>query len=169
VSQAVTAAAVTVVRAAVAAVRDPELPGLTIEDLGILRSVEQRGEQTVVTITPTFSGCPALDVIRADVERALTAGGFSAVLETSLDPPWSSTWITPTGHAKLAAAGIAPPVGGSPSAPVGVAIGRLPTRPRCPRCSSSRTTMLSTYAATACLSLYRCNDCLEPFDAVKAI
>lgn len=152
-------------RAAVSAVCDPELPGLTVAELGILRSVDRRDGRVVVTLTPTFSGCPALDVIRSDVERAIAGTGVDAVVELALAPPWSSGWITAAGRAKLAAAGIAPPPVHGP-VPVSLGVGR-PTP--CPRCGSADTTLLAAYASTACLSLRRCDHCREPFDAVKAV
>ena len=143
----------------VAAVKDPELWVLNVAELGILRDVTVDGEAVTVTITPTYSGCPAMDLIRADIESALHDAGVSQVsVKTVLDPPWSTDMITAKGRAKLAAAGIAPP------GPVFV-----PLSVRCPRCGSPATEQLSRFGSTACKSLWRCTACLEPFDAVKAI
>ena len=143
----------------VAAVKDPELRVLNLAELGILRDVTVDGGAVTVTITPTYSGCPAMDLIRADIESALRSSGVSAVVvKTVLDPPWTTDMITTEGRSKLAAAGIAPP------GPV-----LLQISVRCPRCGSPATEQLSRFGSTACKSLWRCTSCLEPFDAVKAI
>jgi len=150
--------------AAVAAVPDPELRAVTIEDLGILREVRQEAGRVVVTITPTYSGCPAMDVIRADIVAALRAAGHpDAEVVTVLSPAWSTDDITAAGRAKLAAAGISPPhaVTGGP-VPVRLAV-------RCPRCGSLDTEELSRFGSTACKALWRCRGCVEPFEHVKAI
>jgi ring-1,2-phenylacetyl-CoA epoxidase subunit PaaD len=151
---------------AVAAVVDPEIPAVTIADLGILRDVTVDGERVTVTITPTYSGCPAMDVIRADIRRALDAAGCHDVeIVTALRPAWSTDWISEAGRSKLAAAGIAPPGRG-------VAPGRgvpLTLRVRCPRCGSPDTRELSRFGATACKSLWRCQSCAEPFEHVKTL
>ena len=157
------------VRAAVAAVVDPEIRVVTIEELGILRSVAVADDgRTVVTITPTYSGCPAMDVIRADVAAAARASGAVDVeVRTVLSPPWSTDDINETGRRKLAKAGIAPPVA-SIGAPVLMQIGRGPSAgPRCPRCGSVDTTELSRFGSTACKALWRCRACREPFDHIK--
>ncbi len=149
-------------RELVAAVPDPELPLVTIEELGILRGVAERDGRVTVTITPTYSGCPAMDAIRADIVSALNAGGFADVsVATSLAEPWTTDWITESGRAKLAAAGIAPP---APAGQVTLAL-----TVRCPRCGSPETEELSRFGATACKALWRCRACREPFERVKAI
>jgi ring-1,2-phenylacetyl-CoA epoxidase subunit PaaD len=151
---------------------DPEIPTLTIEDLGILRCVDYSPERgIVVTITPTYSGCPAMREIAADVQARLNRVGFERVtVATQLAPPWSTDWITPEGRRKLAAVGIAPP---SPaphrSGPVPLALGRRPESARCPRCGSPDTWLMAQFSATACKSLHRCNACGEPFEGVKAL
>jgi ring-1,2-phenylacetyl-CoA epoxidase subunit PaaD len=147
-------------RAAAASVVDPEIRAVTIEELGILRevTVDDAGH-VVVTITPTYSGCPALDLIRTDIIAALTAAGFGdAEVRTTLTPPWSTDQISPAGRKKLAAQGIAPP---------GMVTLRL--SPRCPVCGSPDTEQLSRFGSTACKSLWRCRTCAEPFDAVKPL
>jgi ring-1,2-phenylacetyl-CoA epoxidase subunit PaaD len=155
-----------------AATPDPEIPTLTIEDLGILRSVNYSpGEGVVVTITPTYSGCPAMREIAADVRARLNREGFERVtVATQLAPPWSTDWITQEGHRKLAEVGISPP---SPAparnGPVPLRLGRRPASPRCPRCGSADTRLTAQFSATACKSLHRCNACAEPFEAVKPI
>lgn len=150
---------------------DPELPLLTVADLGILRSVDDSpGGGVVVTITPTYSGCPAMREISADVRRRLERAGFVRVtVRTQLAPPWSSDWITGDGRRKLAEAGIAPP---SPAprrtGPVPLTLGRAPS-PACPRCGSVGTRLTAEFSATACKSLYRCTACDEPFEGIKAL
>ncbi|MEJ3748300.1 1,2-phenylacetyl-CoA epoxidase subunit PaaD [Actinomycetes bacterium KLBMP 9797] len=146
---------------AAAAVVDPELRVVTIEELGILRDVRVADGRVTVTITPTYTGCPAMDVIRADVRDALRTAGYpDAAVETALAPPWTTDWITDVGRAKLAAAGIAPP------APARTVTLRLTVR--CPRCGSPDTEELSRFGSTACKALWRCRACAEPFDHVKA-
>jgi ring-1,2-phenylacetyl-CoA epoxidase subunit PaaD len=145
---------------AAAAVLDPEMPAVTVEELGILRDVttDAAGHVTV-TITPTYAGCPALDVIRADIGTALDRAGYRDVeVRTELSPAWSTERITASGRRKLAEAGIAPP--GPPL---------LRISPRCPHCGSPDTQELSRFGSTACKALWRCRACAEPFDAVKAI
>jgi ring-1,2-phenylacetyl-CoA epoxidase subunit PaaD len=145
-----------------AAVRDPELPLVTIEELGILRGVAERDGRVTVTITPTYTGCPAMDAIRTDIVSALNAGGFADVaVSTDFAEPWTTDWITESGRAKLAAAGIVPP------APAGRVT--LTLTVRCPRCGSPDTEELSRFGATACKALWRCRACREPFERVKAI
>ena len=150
---------------AVAAVVDPEIRAVTIADLGILREVTVDGGQVTVTITPTYSGCPAMDVIRSDVRQALGAAGFRDVeVVTVLRPAWSTDLISAAGRSKLAAAGIAPPGPSGGSGPVAL---RLSVR--CPRCGSPDTEELSRFGSTACKALWRCRACAEPFDQVKAL
>lgn len=157
-------------RAAVAAVVDPEIRVVTIDDLGILRSVEEDPAtgRVVVTITPTYTGCPAMDVIRADVRRALAAAGHAdAEVRTVLSPAWSTDWISDAGRAKLAAAGIAPPAP-TRTGPAGTVV-PLTLSVRCPRCGSPETEQVSRFGSTACKALWRCRSCQEPFDHLKAL
>ena len=153
-----------------AATPDPELPMLTVEDLGILRSVDVTPGGIVVTITPTYSGCPAMREISADVRARLARAGFGQVtVKTALAPPWSTDWITAEGRRKLAAAGIAPPSAVPPrDGPVPLTLGRRESA-RCPRCGSPDTRLTAQFSATACKSLHRCTACGEPFEAVKAL
>jgi ring-1,2-phenylacetyl-CoA epoxidase subunit PaaD len=154
-------------------VPDPELPMLTLADLGILRGVDTGGERVVVSVTPTYSGCPAMAEIRADVSRRLAAAGFGTVeVRTVLSPPWSTDWITDAGRRKLAAAGIAPP-GSAPrrsgTGPVPLTLTSPDRRVTCPACGSDDTQRTAAFSATACKDLYRCLSCSEPFEHVKEI
>lgn len=149
---------------AAATVHDPEVPVLTIEDLGVLRGVREEGGTVVATITPTYSGCPAMDMISVHVELALRNAGFEHVkVERVLSPAWTTDWMTLEGRAKLRAYGIAPPEG---SAGRGALFGADPAVP-CPRCGSTRTTKISDFGSTACKALLRCESCREPFDYFK--
>jgi ring-1,2-phenylacetyl-CoA epoxidase subunit PaaD len=159
------------IRALLDGVTDPEIPVLTIADLGVLRDVEVGDDGHVeVTITPTYSGCPALDVIRSDVVAALERHGYCDVrVRTVLAPAWTTDWMTDAGRRKLADYGIAPPGRRRPTGPVSVQIGRRTDDVRCPRCGSADTRMTSRFGSTACKALFRCAACLEPFDYFKAI
>lgn len=155
-----------------AQVPDPELPMVTLADLGILRHVRHDGDTVTVTITPTYSGCPAMREINHDLRYRLRQAGFEDVaVETELSPPWSSDWITVDGRAKLRAAGIAPPnsAGHRPTGPVPLTLTAAVRKVSCPRCGSRRTRETSQFSATACKALYRCQDCQEPFEYVKEI
>ncbi|GAB3465676.1 phenylacetate-CoA oxygenase subunit PaaJ [Actinophytocola sediminis] len=154
------------VRAAVAEVRDPELTVLSISDLGILRDVLAHEDgRVVVTITPTYLGCPAMAVIAADIRAAATAaGGTDVEVVTSLSPPWSTDWLSDTARAKLAAADIAPPAAAPDGRPL---LPLVTASPSCPRCRSGETTELARFGSTACLALWRCESCREPFDHLK--
>ncbi len=158
--------------AAVAAtVTDPELPMLTLADLGVLRSVAESDGRVVVAITPTYTGCPAMDTMRDDLEHALLAAGFDDVeIRTQLSPAWTSDWISAAGRQKLASAGIAPP-GAAPrrSGPIPLTLSAPVSRVRCPHCGSADTEEQSRFGATACKALRRCRACLEPFEQVKEI
>jgi ring-1,2-phenylacetyl-CoA epoxidase subunit PaaD len=154
-------------RDAAGAVLDPEVPVLTIADLGVLRgvTVDDAGRVTV-TVTPTYSGCPAMDVIRHDVEAAVHGAGFPEVeVRTVLSPAWTTDWMTEHGREALSAYGIAPPQHRvSTDGPV-----LLSLSVRCPQCGSPDTRELSRFGSTACKSLWACNSCREPFDHFKAI
>jgi len=159
-------------RAIAAAVPDPELPMVTVADLGILRDVGEDDGHLVVTITPTYSGCPAMREIAHDLKRRLAAGGFAEVtVRTALAPPWSSDWITAEGRRKLREAGIAPPHRPPREpGPVLVPLGRTRRAPvLCPRCGSAATRQTAAFSGTACKALYRCESCREPFEYVKEI
>lgn len=157
--------------AALEAVPDPEIPVVSIRELGILRDVRVAADQVIeVSITPTYSGCPAMSQIGEDIEQALAAAGIGAHrVVTVLAPAWTTDWITPQARAKLRAYGIAPPGGGQPSGTQIVHFGlrSTPAAPVCPQCGSARTERLSEFGSTACKALYRCLDCREPFDYFK--
>jgi ring-1,2-phenylacetyl-CoA epoxidase subunit PaaD len=154
-----------------ASVPDPEVPVLTIEDLGVLRAVEVDGDRVHVDITPTYSGCPAMDAIRDDVILVLTAAGFAQVdVRLVLSPAWTTDWMSDAGKRKLEEYGIAPPSGraahGSASLSKGGPI-RLAISVRCPRCGSLDTREVSRFGSTSCKALFECRACLEPFDHFK--
>jgi ring-1,2-phenylacetyl-CoA epoxidase subunit PaaD len=166
-------------RRAAAATPDPELPMLTVADLGILRDVSVHGGRVTVSLTPTYSGCPALREIQADVAARLAAAGFpGAEIRMVLSPPWSPGWITAEGRRKLAAAGIAPPgraaaaaaerAGRAPG-PVPLTLSLAPPTVPCPACGSPRTERTAAFSGTACKDLYRCLSCAEPFEHMKEV
>jgi ring-1,2-phenylacetyl-CoA epoxidase subunit PaaD len=153
-----------------AATPDPELPTVTIGELGILRSVEEHDGGVVATITPTYSGCPAMREITADLDARLRSAGHDRVeVRVRLAPAWTTDWITPAGRRKLAAAGIAPPAPAPRRAgPVPLTLGPRPPV-ACPRCGSVDTVLTAPFSATACKALHRCRACAEPFEAVKPL
>jgi ring-1,2-phenylacetyl-CoA epoxidase subunit PaaD len=159
-------------RAVAETVTDPELPMLTLADLGVLRDVVERDDTVIVSITPTYTGCPAMDTMRDDLEHALLGAGYSDVeVRTVLRPAWSTDWITERGRRKLAEAGIAPP-GSAPhrdDGPVPLTLNAPARRVSCPRCGSADTDEVSRFSATVCKALRRCRSCSEPFEHVKEI
>lgn len=157
-------------RRIVSAVPDPELPMVTLAELGIVREVVMDGSAIRVSLSPTYTGCPALHEMRADITQRLQRAGFDDVLvELVLSPAWTTDWISPEGRRKLHAAGIAPP------GAVTRTVGRVPlslTAPRtvtCPRCGGADTARTAAFGATACRSLHRCDACGEPFEHMKEI
>lgn len=141
------------------AVTDPEIPVLTIADLGILRNVEVNADEVNVTITPTYNGCPAMDMIAMNIRLALLEHGYQKVKVTSvLSPPWTTDWISEEGKHKLREYGIASPDKRFINARDGV---------ECPQCHSTNTRVVSEFGSTACKALYQCNVCKEPFDYFK--
>ncbi|MEO7745703.1 MAG: 1,2-phenylacetyl-CoA epoxidase subunit PaaD [Actinomycetota bacterium] len=151
------------VRQAVADVPDPELPFVTLGDLGIVRDVQWHGDAVLVTVTPTYSGCPATEVIARHVVEAVAGLGLAAEVRTVLAPAWTTDWITERGLEALRDNGIAPPHQGL----VAVTLGRHV--PSCPRCGSAGTEEVSRFGASACTALWRCRACGEPFDHVRAL
>ncbi|HZQ60856.1 MAG TPA: 1,2-phenylacetyl-CoA epoxidase subunit PaaD [Casimicrobiaceae bacterium] len=163
---------------ALADVPDPEIPVLSVLDLGVVRGAEWdpvEPEVLVVRVTPTYSGCPATEVIIETVRQALADIGVrNARIETMLSPPWSSSWLSAHAQRRLSEYGIAPPGSATIGAPVTIDVrGLAPLRNRslvpCPRCGSTRTELVAPFGSTACKAQYRCADCLEPFDFFKPI
>ncbi len=139
------------------AVPDPEIPVISLTDLGIIRDVQWRDETLEVTVTPTYSGCPATSIINLDIETALRAKGIEKLtLKRQLSPAWTTDWLTDTGKARLEEYGIAPPrPAGGPQ--------------HCPRCKSTQVEKISQFGSTPCKAQWRCQSCLEPFDYFKCI
>lgn len=160
-------AAAAEVRAAVAAVPDPEVPVLSIADLGILRAVDVDEETglVTVTITPTYSGCPAMGTIERGVAHAVRTLGWDVAVVTVLSPAWTTDWMTPQGRSALAEFGIAPPL--APAGPVALTLSRRVVT--CPLCGSDDTEETSRFGSTSCKALRRCRSCREPFEEFKAI
>ena len=155
------------IRKVVATVVDPEIPVLTIDDLGVLREVVVDEDGTVVvTITPTYSGCPATEQIREDVEQAIVEMGLEPAVSFAMSPAWTTDWITADGREKLRAAGIAPP---HPTSAAGDHVALLDLPVACPRCGSRQTRRVSDFGSTACKASYTCGACAEPFEHVKAL
>jgi len=146
-------------------VPDPEIPVISVVDLGIVRDVARNDDEVTVTVTPTYSGCPATAVIAMEIEEALRRKGVERVkIETQLSPAWTTQWITEEGREKLRAYGIAPPVDANTCA--GMLKASLIVA--CPRCASNNTERVSQFGSTPCKAHYRCTDCLEPFDYFKS-
>ncbi len=143
-------------------VKDPEIPALSLWDMGILRDVQRTDKGEIsVTITPTYSGCPAMDVMKEDIELLLNQHGFTDfTVNTCLTPAWTSDWMTDEGRMKMHGYGIAPPEAGVVLEDLHIA---------CPHCGSSNTRVVSEFGSTACKALIQCSDCAEPFDYFKKI
>ena len=146
-------------------VTDPEIPVLTVADLGIIRDIKIHEDETIeVIITPTYSGCPAMNTIEINIKAALQEKGFDKIkVSTILSPAWTTDWLSEAGKRKLKEYGIAPPVGSRSKRAL---FGEEPVV-ECPHCNSKNTEMISQFGSTACKSLYRCKDCLEPVDYFK--
>ena len=158
---------------ALAAIPDPEVPVVSIVDLGIVRALARDGDSVVVTVTPTYSGCPATELIATAIREALAGVGYpDARIDIALSPPWTTDWIGADARRRLREFGIAPPgseVRGTAAVDVR---GISPLRGSntvvpCPRCGSARTRLTAQFGSTACKALYRCDECLEPFDYFK--
>lgn len=149
-------------------VLDPEVPVISIVELGIVRDVESVDDKVTVTITPTYSGCPAMNVIEREIVTALKARGVDQVeLKTVYSPAWTTDWISADAREKLRAYGIAPPSPVDHSAPI--AIGKRRPAIRCPYCGSAQTELQSEFGPTACKSIHVCRDCRQPFEEFKPI
>ncbi|MGB7451262.1 MAG: 1,2-phenylacetyl-CoA epoxidase subunit PaaD [Lysobacterales bacterium] len=141
---------------------DPEIPVLTLQDLGVLRDISIEEGEVKVTITPTYAGCPAMETMRTDTEATLAAAGYEQVnVQQKLSPAWTTDWMSQHGRDKLRAYGIAPP----DSTACGQSLGQM----MCPQCNSTKVNLVSEFGSTACKALYQCQDCREPFDYFKCI
>lgn len=149
-----------------AKVSDPEIPVLSILDMGVVREAKLVEEIVQVKITPTYSGCPAMDVIGDDIIKALKEAGYKGKVSLVLSPPWTTDWITEKGRKALLDYGIAPPL--EPEADMAVLLGNK-KMVNCPQCGSENTKMISQFGSTACKALFKCNECLEPFDYFKCL
>jgi ring-1,2-phenylacetyl-CoA epoxidase subunit PaaD len=155
------------IRLELSEIPDPEIPVITIEELGVLRDVSIQGEELIITITPTYSGCPAMDRFQTDIKQKLKQmriEQFKIILQ--YDPPWTTDWLNEKAKSKLKHYGIAPPV--HKSTDKSVMTGANKTVP-CPRCETTNTEMVSQFGSTACKSMYRCLSCLEPFEYFKCL
>lgn len=148
-------------------VYDPEIPVLSVVDLGVVRNVQLQDDKVLVTITPTYSGCPAMNTIATEIRLKLLGEGFKEVaVDTQLSPAWTTDWLSEAGKEKLEAYGIAPPV--EPTGNVNALFGKDVTV-RCPLCKSENTKLISQFGSTSCKALYQCQECLEPFDYFKCL
>lgn len=154
------------IRALLETVPDPEIPVLSVIDLGVVRGISVSSEGVEISVAPTYTGCPATDIIERMIVEKLEENGIGGVrIKRVFSPPWTTDWLTESGRRKLEAYGIAPPAGGSGKR--GLTAPALPIR--CPRCSSDATTRVSEFGSTPCKASYKCNDCLEPFEYFKCI
>lgn len=141
---------------------DPEIPVLTLQDLGVLRDISVAGDTINITVTPTYAGCPAMETMRSDIKSTLAGAGYqNVVIHETLSPPWTSDWMSEDGRNKLRAYGIAPPKN--------TACGRQYSNIECPQCKSDDVKIISEFGSTACKALYQCQSCKEPFDYFKCI
>jgi ring-1,2-phenylacetyl-CoA epoxidase subunit PaaD len=147
-------------------VSDPEIPVLSILDMGVVRSAVIDGDEVKVEITPTYSGCPAMDVIGDDIKAALKTAGYQASIDLILHPAWTTDWITPRGRKALEDYGIAAPLDAEADKSVLLEGKKLV---KCPQCGSTNTKMISQFGSTACKAQFKCNDCEEPFDYFKCL
>jgi ring-1,2-phenylacetyl-CoA epoxidase subunit PaaD len=149
-----------------AAVSDPEIPVLSIIDMGVVRSAEMKDGVALITITPTYSGCPAMDVIGDDIRAEFRKHGIEANVQLVLSPAWTTDWITPKGRKALEEYGIAAPLDETADKLVLLESARMV---KCPQCGSTDTNMVSQFGSTACKALFKCNQCQEPFDYFKCL
>ena len=154
------------VREILAGVFDPEIPVLTVEDLGVIRSIRVDERAVRIRLTPTYSGCPAMDTISADIRRALEAEGYTCTVEMVIHPAWTTDWISEAGRVRMKEYGIAPPLGAEADKEALTGERRMVA---CTRCGSHNTRLLSPFGSTACKALFQCEDCHEPFDYFKCL
>ena len=149
------------------AVKDPEVPVISVVELGVVRHIEQQPDGIHITITPTYSGCPAMQVMEDDMRACLSEHGYDSVhFTTVLSPPWTTDWLTASAREKLLEYGIAPPEQATSDKSF---LTGQPKSVTCPLCGSKDSVMLSQFGSTACKALYKCNNCLEPFDYFKCL
>lgn len=149
------------------AVPDPEIPVLSVIDLGVVRKIEELEDNLIITITPTYSGCPAMNQFEADIISHLTANGYkNTQIKTTYEPAWTTDWITDEAKLKLEKFGIAPPQ--EKTTDKNFILGKQPIV-KCPQCKSTKTKLVSQFGSTACKALYQCQDCKEPFDYFKCL
>ena len=147
-------------------VTDPEIPVLSIMDMGVVRDIEQDGKALLVKITPTYSGCPAMDTIATDIKLKMDAAGFDTTVKLVLSPAWTTDWITENGRRELEKYGIAAPLDETSDKHALIDGKRIV---KCTNCGSTNTKMVSQFGSTACKALFQCEDCLEPFDYFKCL
>lgn len=147
-------------------VKDPEIPVLNVVDLGVIRDVQVAGNEITIKLTPTYSGCPAMDVIGDDLERAFTAHGYMTRIELIMSPSWTTDWITDRGRKALEEYGIAAPLNETADKDVLLNNKKLV---KCTNCGSLNTKLISQFGSTACKAMFKCEDCLEPFDYFKCL
>ena len=156
----------TVVNEILRSISDPEIPVLSIMDMGIVRDIIEDGNKLTISITPTYSGCPAMDSIQDDIKSALSQAGFDATVKLVLTPAWTTDWITENGRRELESYGIAPPMNADADKKALLEEKRIV---KCPHCGSNNTVLVSQFGSTACKALFKCKDCLEPFDYFKCL
>ncbi len=149
---------------ALQSVKDPEIPVVSLVEMGIVRDVKIENDKAIITITPTFAGCPAMHVMKRDVEERVGAMGVEVEVRTSLTPPWTSDWISDEARAKLKSFGLAPPLKHNGDIDL-----ILLEEASCPRCNSKNTTIKNTFGPTLCRAIFYCNDCQEAFEQFKAL
>ena len=147
-------------------VKDPEIPVLNVVDLGVIREVTVEGKEITIKLTPTYSGCPAMDVIGDDLERAFASHGYSTTVQLIMSPPWTTDWITERGRKALEEYGIAAPLEETADKDVLLNEKKLV---KCTNCGSKKTKLVSQFGSTACKAMFQCEDCLEPFDYFKCL
>ncbi len=146
---------------------DPEIPVLSILDLGVVRTISSEENKLIITITPTYSGCPAMNQFEDDIVSKLKENGIdNVIIKMTYDPPWTTDWINDEAKKRLEDYGIAPPVKGTQDKGI---LFKEKVKVRCPQCKSTNTEVISQFGSTACKALYKCNDCLEPFDYFKCL
>lgn len=154
------------IKAALESVPDPEIPVITVLDLGVVRSVEVKGKNVLVELTPTYTGCPAMDMMSVDIKKAIDALGYETTVKLVISPAWSTDWISQEGRKKLEAYGVAAPLDEQMDKRALLDGERIVN---CTRCKSTNTKMISQFGSTACKALFQCEDCLEPFDYFKCL